>query len=159
MLNDSSEFNYHHSPVPVPPAPKQVTEKKSPAGKVPWGPWVAVLYALAVYILSQATSSMLLVIYPHLRGWDKATANDWLNTSIVAQFWFVLVTEALTFGAIWWFVNHRKSTLRAIGWHNPRWKDLLYMLVGFGVYFATYAMLLGIATNALPWLNVTKSKN
>jgi membrane protease YdiL (CAAX protease family) len=156
MLNDSSK--YEHGPVPVHPHHKQGVVEL-PAGKMPWSPWVALLYALAVYFLAQIGGSMLVIIYPHLRGWDKVTANHWLNTSIDAQFWFVLLTELLTFGAIWWFIRHRGASLRSLGWRRLRLKDPLYTIVGFVVYFLVYAMLLTLAIHAFPSLNVDQKQD
>ena len=142
---------------PVTEASKVMPPAVSP--KVPWSPWVAVLYAVLVYFAAQILASLLIVIYPHLKGWSRATADSWLNNSILAQFWYVLFAEALTFGAIWWFVRRRKAGLRVIGWRPPRWSDPVYTLAGFFVYFAAYMVLLAIATHLFPSLNVNQKQN
>jgi len=127
--------------------------------KVPWSPFTSVAYAFFVFFAAQLGASLLLVIYPHLRGWGKVRAEDWINGSVVAQFWFVLCAEVLTFGAIWWFVRYRGARLRAIGWRKPRWIDLAYTLAGFLVYFFGYAVLLAIVTHLLPSLNVNQKQD
>lgn len=134
------------------------SQNQKPAA-VPWGPLVSVLYALGVFIGAQLVASVLVILYPHLRGWDTATANAWLDTSIVSQFCYVLCAEALTFGAIWWFVRWRGARLRAIGWRKPRWRDLLYVLGGFMVYFFAYAVVLAVATHIFPSLNVDQKQD
>ena len=126
--------------------------------KVPWGPLAAVLYALGVFVVAQLLAPIVLIIYPHLRGWDTATANAWLDGSIVAQFGYVLCAEVLTFGAVWWFLNGRGASLRAIGWRRPRWTDPLHTLAGLVVYFATYAVILALVTHLFPSLNVNQKQ-
>jgi membrane protease YdiL (CAAX protease family) len=127
-----------------------ITEVK----KVPWSPLAAVLYAAFIYFAAQFLASLIIIVYPHLRHWDKATSANWLNTSVFAQFWYVLAAEALTFGAIWWFLRHRKSSLRTIGWRGLRWVDVVYALAGFALYFVGYAIVLTIATHIFPSINV-----
>lgn len=142
-----------HPPLADPkPAPK------SAYAKVPWSPWAAVLYAVAVYFVAQILASVIVVLYPRFLGWTSVQATDWLNNSIVAQFWYVLFAEALTFGAIWWFVRMRKSSLRAIGWKRMRWSDPLSTLAGFAAYFVLYAALLAVATHLFPSLNVNQKQ-
>ncbi len=77
---------------------------------------------------------------------------------VTAQFWYVGLFEVLTFGAIWWFVRFRKSSLRAIGWRKPRWIDPVYTLAGFLVYIVAYGVLLAIATKLFPSLNVDQKQ-
>lgn len=127
--------------------------------KVPWSPWAAVLYAVLVYFAAQIVAGLLISIYLHLKGWNQATATIWLNHSIFAQFWYVLFAEALTFGAIWWFVRRRKAGLRIIGWRRPRWSDPVYTLAGFFVYFVSYLVVLTIATHLFPSLNVDQKQD
>jgi membrane protease YdiL (CAAX protease family) len=129
-----------------------------PSRRVPWSPWAAVIYAVVVYFAAQILASVLLVIYPHLRGWDKSTAENWINNTVTAQFWFVLFAEALTFGAIWWFIQRRKGNLRSIGWRRIGWFDGVYALAGFAAYFVGYLVLLSIATHLFPALNVDQKQ-
>jgi membrane protease YdiL (CAAX protease family) len=120
---------------------------------------MAVGYSLLLYVMAEVLGSLLVVMYPHLRGWNKATAGYWLDHSIVAQFLFVLVADTLTFGGLWWYMRLRKATWRSIGWRWIRWKDPLYTLGGYLVYFLAYAILLALATNAFPSLNVQQKQD
>ena len=86
--------------------------------KVPWSPWVAVLYAVIVYFLAQILAGAIVAVYPHFQGRNAGESSNWLNNSTVAQFWYVVFAEALTFGAIWWFMRLRKTGLRSIGWRK-----------------------------------------
>jgi CAAX protease family protein len=167
MSNDSSN-DLNPAPAPIhytgsatkPPKPPKKGGATAPKmAHVPWGPWMAIGYALLLYVVAEVLGSMLVVMYPHLRGWDKAMANDWLDHSIIAQFMFVLVADTLTFGGLWWYMRHRKATWRSIGWRWPRWKDPVYTLAGYLVYFLAYAVLLALATNAFPSLNIDQKQN
>lgn len=130
-----------------------------PTKKVPWSPTAAVIYATIVYFAAQFAASAAVIVYPRLRHWDKATTQNWLNTSVAGQFWFVLLAEALTFGAIWWFVRRRKSSLRALGWRGVRLSDVVYALAGFALYFLSYAIMLSVATHVFPSLNVNQKQD
>lgn len=126
--------------------------------RVPWSPWVAVVYAILVYFAAQFAAGLALYTYPLLRGWSNARASDWLSGSTWAQFWYVLLAEALTFGAIWWFIRRRKSSLKAIGWKRIRLSDPVITLAGFAVYFIGYAVLLAVVTHLFPSLNVDQKQ-
>jgi len=126
---------------------------------VPWSPAAAVLYAVVVYFAAQLVASALVIIYPHLRGWGKTAGETWLTSSVIAQFWYVLFAEALTFGAIWWFVRRRGSRLQVIGWRRLRGWDVAYALTGFALYFIGYALLLAMLTHLVPALNVSQKQD
>ena len=135
-----------------------LTRAADPADKVPWKPLTGVLYAAFVFVVAQIMASLLVVVYPHLRGWSSAAGQDWVAHSIVAQFWFVLFAETLTFGAIWWFVHARRASLRAIGWLRPRWWDIVWALNGILVYFILYYVVLLAAQQLIPSLNVNQKQ-
>jgi len=128
------------------------------SSKVPWSPWFAVLYATLVFFSAQIFAGVIVYLYPLLRGWDQARATTWLDNSVVAQFFFVLFAEAMTFGAIWWFIRRRKASLSSIGWKHIRWFDLLYTLAGFAVYFIGYIIVLQVATHLFTGLNVDQKQ-
>jgi len=141
----------------APLSPDLKPKKTSPLVRVPWGPWTAVVYAVAVYFVAQFAAQLLVIIYPHLRGWNRAHGEDWLST-VTAQFWYVLFAEALTVAAVWWFLHLRKSGLRTIGWRRLRLGDVGMAIGGYLVYFFLYAVLLGIATQVFPSLNVNQKQ-
>ncbi|HUB93046.1 MAG TPA: type II CAAX endopeptidase family protein [Verrucomicrobiae bacterium] len=142
-------------------APKPIVPKASTklvAGKVPWSPWLGVGYAAFIFLAAQVLASNLIGIYPRVENWSQQRIEVWLNNSIVAQFWYVLFAEVLTFGGVWWFLRLRGTNLRIIGWRKPRWWDVALMLCGFAVYFFGYIVLLTIATHLFPSLNVNQKQ-
>jgi len=144
---------------PTRPDAHKKQQHRAATDKVSWGPWVAVLYAVAVYLIAQVLASLLIVIYPRIEGWNKVQTESWLSNSVVAQFWFVLLAEVLTFGAIWWFVRWRQARLRSIGWRRPRWRDPVYTLAGFAAYFMLYLVLLAVAQALYPSLNPNQKQD
>lgn len=127
--------------------------------RVPWGPWAAILVAVVVYFAAQIMAAIVVSLYPRFMGWTGSQGVDWLNSSVFAQFFYVLVAEALTFGAIWWFIWRRKASLTSIGWRKFKAKDVVFALAGFGVYFLVYAILLSIVTGLVPSLNVNQPQD
>jgi CAAX protease family protein len=156
-MSDASSSSPSHEqpfdPTRIEPKPQHAS-----AGRVPWSPWTAVIFAIVVYFAAQIAASLIVVIYPHMRGWDRRVATNWLDNSVIAQFWYVLFAEAITFGAIWWFIRRRKSTLGSIGWKRPRAWDPVAALAGFAVYFIGYAIVLSIVTHIFPSLNVNQKQ-
>jgi len=151
-----SSNKLHHSEQHADPTQ---LEDKPTTGKVPWSPWTGVIYAVVVYFAAQILASILLVIYPRARGWSKPVITNWLNNSVIAQFLYVLFAEAITFGAIWWFIRWRQGSLRSIGWRGIRWWDVVVMLGGFAVYFVSYVVLLSVARQLFPSLNVNQKQD
>jgi membrane protease YdiL (CAAX protease family) len=132
--------------------------KKGTTSKVPWSPSVAVVYAILVYFAAQFIGGLAVYLYPLLQGRSAQQAADWLSSSVVAQFWYVLFAELLTFGAIWWFIRRRKSDLGAIGWKRLRWGDPAMALAGFAIYFIGYAVLLAVSTHLFSGLNIDQKQ-
>jgi membrane protease YdiL (CAAX protease family) len=160
MSKDSSKpIDQGEPPVDSTRAGKPSQKLETPLSqKVPWGPLVAVLYAAAVYFAAQIIGSILIALYPRLSGWKHSVAINWLDNSVVAQFWYVLFAEALTFAAIWWFIRHRKGNLRSIGWTRFRAWYPMATVAGFAVYFIGYVVMLTIATHLFPALNVNQKQ-
>lgn len=126
--------------------------------RVPWSPWVAVVYAVIVYFAAQIIAGLIIIIYPHLHHWDKLTSRRWLDNSVLAQFWYVLLAEALTIGAIAWFVKKRGSSLRAIGWRRIVRSDIGFGLLAFAAYFVIGRVLLAVAVSAVS-INVNQPQD
>lgn len=139
---------------------KQISTSDAPTGaaKRSWSIWMAVLVAVAVYFLAQIIAYLVVSLYPEARHWSTSITRDWLNTSIIAQFAYVLLAEALTFGAIWWFVHRHGERLQSLGWRRVRWLDAGYALAGFALYFVLYAVVLAVVSHLVPGLNVDQKQ-
>ena len=129
MSNDSSD----NQPSP-PPSSK----------KVGWGPLAAILVVVLSYLGVQIVASLLVALYPQLRGWSEARATDWLSNTVTAQFVYVLLNEALLLGALGLFLRHRRASFRSLGLTRPKWVDLAYMLAAIPIYFGLYLLVLSL---------------
>lgn len=182
MLNDSSkkraEFSGQRaesaggSGAPIPPAEvssqsqvkKQAVNELSPqnsalpTSKVPWGPWAGIVYAVLVFFASQFLVALILYTIADLRGLKGDAAADWLAT-VPLQFIFILCAEALTFGAILWFLRYRRTSPKLIGLTKFRWMHVVWALCGFAVYFVAYVALYYFVTKFVPSIDVNQEQD
>jgi len=126
------------------------------SSKIPWHPLAAVGLVIFAYFAAQLIGGLLVSIYPALRHWPAARANDWLNNSVPAQFAYVVLAEGLMLLPLWFFLKHYKFSPAGLGLKRPKLEDIPYALAGFAVYFAAYAVLLGVVTKLVPSLNVNQ---
>ncbi len=141
-----------------PPASEAETVLQPKPLGIPWNPWVGVGFVLIVYYVSQVVSALLVSIYPDLKHWSTATADNWLNNSILAQFIYILLAETFTLVAIYLFLRLYKKTFRTIGLHRPRLKDPLYGLMAVPVYYVLYLLTVGVVSHFVPSLNVNQQQ-
>ena len=127
--------------------------------KISWSPWTAILVAVVVYFVAQIIASTVVGIYPLVRHWSHDQTLAWLSNSTFSQFWYVLLAEALTFGAIFAFLKKKKSSLRTIGWRRIRLLDIVFALAGFCVYFLIYAVVITIVSKGIPAVNVNQQQD
>lgn len=125
-----------------------------------WRPIVGVLYVLLIFIISQLFSSLLLSAYTGIiKGWSLAQSNNWLQHSIVAQFFYVAVAEVFTVLAIYLFLKYYKQNFKVIKLSRPHWRDLVYALSVLPLYFLSYIVLVIIASNIFPGLNINQHQH
>lgn len=118
-----------------------------------WNPLIAIIIAAAVFVTAQLLAGVPLVVYTHLRQFTGDQATAWVNGTY-PQFWYVLLAEVITFGAIWWFTKRAGQQLRDLGWKRFSIWAIVYALCGFAVYFVAYVLLLVIAGALVPGINL-----
>jgi len=148
IFKNSSEPSKSPHPRLSAPTPQQL----------PWSPWLAVVFVVVVYFISQFVGGLIVSIYPALHHWSLTQANDWLNHSVWAQFFYVLIAEALTFGGIYGFMRARGVSLIAIGLRKPRWSDPAYGLLVLPLYYLSYVIIVAVASQIVPSLNVNQAQ-
>jgi len=147
MLSDS--FN----------APAAAGAGKQPSvPAVPWRPWLGILFIAVVYYASQLMAGLLLSVYPAVRQWPHSKTLEWVGDSVWAQFVFILLTETLVIGAIYWFLRRYKSGFSLIGLRRPRWSDAAYGLLALPAYFLLYALTVGVVSYLVPGLDVDQQQ-
>jgi membrane protease YdiL (CAAX protease family) len=93
-----------------------------------------------------------------VKGWSAAVSNNWLNNSVLAQFFYILLAEALTLAAIWGYLRLFRISLGKIGLLKPRATDLLYALVGVAGYYILYGVVVAIISYFVSGLNVNQQQ-
>ncbi len=127
-------------------------------GGVPWNPWWGMGFAILVFVGSQLASVFILALYTGVRRWPSSRALDWLNTSVVAQFLFVLIAESLVIGAVYLFLRRHKAGWSAIGLRRPRWSDPGYGLLAAPFYFILFTLTVVVVKLFVPELDVSQTQ-
>ena len=140
------------------PQTPQEPEASNMEPKIPWNPVLAVVAVIVIYFVSQFAGGLVLSLYPALRHWNNTQANDWINNSILAQFIYVLIAEGLTVLFVWQFLKYFKVSLKTIGIKRFKSEDILYALMGYGIYFVANAVVLLVASKLIPSLNVNQQQ-
>ncbi len=122
-------------------------------------PWFGIIYILIVFFLSQIIAGFLVSLYPVLRSWNQATANNWLNNSVFAQFIYILLAELINILAIWYYLKLRKIKISAIGLRRPKISDLYYGLLGIPIYYAGFLIAISLLTKFWTGFNVNQAQH
>jgi membrane protease YdiL (CAAX protease family) len=121
-----------------------------------WGPFSVTLVVVFNYFFAQLLGGLLVSFYPYIRGWGTTQSNNWINTPF-AQFVFVLISEALTVFVIWLFIR-RRIAFKLLGLVKPRWRDLIYVVMGVVAYYILYAIVLSVVSSFVK-INVNQQQN
>lgn len=116
----------------------KVTAEQQAADGITWGPWLAVTVVIIVFLVAQLVAEEIMLIYPRIQGWSQNIASNWLQNSVYAQFFYVLLAEILTVGLIFCFIYWRKGKLSSLGLKRPKIMDIPYALTGLLIYYPTY---------------------
>ncbi|HEY4964584.1 MAG TPA: CPBP family intramembrane glutamic endopeptidase [Candidatus Saccharimonadales bacterium] len=140
--------------------PKEDTKKKIINNKtVPWNPWFGVLMALVFYGFASLFGTLLVYVYPALQHWSKVRSDNWINSSIVAQFLFVLIVELLIVGWVLAFIKLYKARFSVIGLRRPKASDPLYGLAAVPIYYVLYFIMVGVVSAFYNGLNVNQKQD
>ena len=148
MSNDSSNTNLTDLGEPQ--------AKPSKIMNVPWNPWYAVLFIGLVYYISQFFGGVVVSAYPWLRHWTTTEANQWLSSSILAQFVYVALAEIFMLLAIYFFLKKYKSNFGLIGLTKPKWRDVGLGLLAAPFYYAVYVAAVAIISHFVHSLNINQ---
>ncbi|HEV7454317.1 MAG TPA: CPBP family glutamic-type intramembrane protease, partial [Candidatus Saccharimonadales bacterium] len=127
MSKDSSK-------TPVPDTAVQISTTHA-AQEAKWGPTAALIISVLAFTAGFLLAGMIAYAIAGALGKDADQSTAWLS-SVVGQFIFVVLAEGLLIGTIILFLRHRKTNLRAVGYHRaPTLKDAGMAILGFIVYF------------------------
>ncbi len=125
---------------------------------MPWNGWIALIYGVVLFFVAQIIGGLSAAMYGVFQGWTAQQTTDWLQTAVAGQFLYVLIAETLTIAGIVGFIKFYKQPLSSIGFKRPRMADVLAGFMGFPVYFVLYAVILAIASQVFPGLNVNQEQ-
>lgn len=125
---------------------------------IPWHPVLGVVYVVLIYALSQVVGLSIL-IYPAIKHWSSGQSQNWVNNSIFAQFWFVLIVEAFTVGSVLMLLKLYKVNKTVIGLRKPKLKDPLIGIAAFIPYYVLYIILVEIVSFFYKGLNAAQKQN
>lgn len=114
-----------------------------------WSAMTAILVVTVTYLIALFIGGTLLSAYASMHHWSSAYTNQWLNSSVMAQFLYVLLDESITLLLLWAFIKwrHYKGVRKALGLIRPRAKDFYYVLTGAAVYFVMYIFVVNLAVS------------
>jgi len=131
-------------------------EPSRPVGS--WNAWWGVFFTLLLYVGSQLVASLLIWLYPWLRGWSQPQAENWLNHSVVAQFAYLLLASAFILLAVRWFLRRQQLGWQAIGLRRPQSSDVGWGLLALPVYILLYLLIVTIAVRLAPGLDLQQQQ-
>jgi hypothetical protein len=124
--------------------------------QVPWNPWFGVFFVLVTFYVSQVVAALLLSIYPLLKHWTGQQAADWANSTVLAQFIFVVLAEGLVLLMLYGFLRGYRRTFRDIGLKPFRVTDLGYGIIGVPIYYVLYGLAVALAAHYVHGLDVNQ---
>lgn len=126
---------------------------------VKWGAIAAVIVSVTIYFLSQGIGAVLISLYPLLQGMSRLVAINWLETSITAQFAYVVVTEIASILLLYSYLHIRSIKFSALGFSRlPNLKDFGFSLVALGLYFPTTIAAISFTKVLMPDLNIDQKQ-
>ncbi|MEK7095876.1 MAG: type II CAAX endopeptidase family protein [Patescibacteria group bacterium] len=112
------------------------------------GPARVILLVFAIFLLSQFVAALLLKI---AYGVIHPGADNILDQSVGAQFFYILLAEALAVGCVIWVLRRRQLGLGAIGFsRHPAWHDVKWTGLGFVIFYGLLVAVTAILTLFIP---------
>lgn len=139
------------------PAPV-ATKPKRTIPIVPWSPVIALFLVAGVYFVAPLIAGIAVAIPPLLMGWNAERLEAWLTDSVYAQFFYVLLAEILTVGALVLFLKRYKKGLSFIGLKRPRFKDIGTAVLAYPVYFIALIVIVAVASQLIPALDINQEQ-
>jgi membrane protease YdiL (CAAX protease family) len=135
--------------------------KRDPDKPSNFGPsWRVILNTLVIFIASQLVAIFLVEVGLTLVHGSSSGLSKALEQSASAQFFYVLIAEALAVFFVLMALRGRGLTLAAIGWgRRPARRDLTRGLLGFGAFYILLIITSVILTLVFPDLNVSQKQD
>ncbi len=127
--------------------------------KVDFGnPVKVILLTLAIFLSTQLISALIIGIVSVIVNGNSSVENLF-EGSVLLNFIFILLTEALTFLFVFKLIGGLKSQLKKIGLISPQWRDLGYASVGFIGYYAILLVVSIIVYTLIPSIDTDQKQD
>jgi membrane protease YdiL (CAAX protease family) len=117
-----------------------------------------VLVAVLVFFGTQAVAGALLYMFTSFAGWPQTRTEDWLDSSILASFLYMLIAEVSAIALVYMFAKRYAGGLKSIGLSKPKWLDPAYGFIAFPAYLLVVFAITAVASALIPGLNVDQKQ-
>lgn len=121
-------------------------------------PLTSILAVIAVFFFSQLIAGILISLYPSLKSWTADESTTWLENSVYAQFAYILIAESLAIWLVLKLLERAKIARTRIGLIRPQLRDAGRALLGYGIYFVAYIIIILVATQYSDLINVDQKQ-
>lgn len=118
------------------------------------GSFRAILNALFIFLFSQLLAALLIESFSAIIL-GRSTTESILASSAMAQFFYILIAEAIVIGSVLYILKRRRLSLRTIGWGRPlKAYDLKMAAAGFLIFFLLLIVVTATLTALIPSYNI-----
>ncbi len=121
--------------------------------------WLAILFVIVLFFASEIIAGFIVLIYPILQGFNSLQTINWLQQSIIGQFFYIFLTEVIVVGAIFLYLKRRKISLKFLGLKRFQMIDLFYALLLVPFFYTSYILIVDLAVKLNSGLNVTQKQH
>jgi len=126
---------------------------------IPNNAYYAILFLVVLFFASQFISAIIILIYPELKGYNAVQTDNWVNSSIVSQFFLVLITETIVVASIILFLKRRRISLQTVGLGKFNFIDIFYFLLALPIFYISYFAIVDLLTGLHVGLNVNQKQH
>lgn len=124
--------------------------------------WAAAILSLLgvafVYSIVPVLASLPILAYVHSKDWSATEIEQWVTSSVPAQFTYIFIAGVLTIAAVWILLKLFGWSWRSIGLTKPRWYHPLLGLVAVVPYFLLYIMMAQVVSMLIPGFDMNQKQ-
>jgi membrane protease YdiL (CAAX protease family) len=103
-------------------------------------------------LTSQLAGGLLIVMIPSVLGWDRARSDAWLDT-VGVKFGLIILIELFVLLILKYLLKLKKRNFKYLGLKMPKPTDIIYALLGLGVYFLCFIVVSAVIKAVFPAVN------
>lgn len=121
-------------------------------------PIEAIIITIIVYLVALVLGAFLVSLIPLVFGWDEARSSAWFGENVWAQFLYVLSVQLVTLKLLWEILRRKKANFVSVGLNTPKIKYIFYAVGGFGIYFVTFLVSVGLISLLVPGFDLEQKQ-